>query len=249
MLDSNYMNMHNYLSTIYSKQNKSDSASYHLNKFLHIYDKVSSIDKNQFKETYKISKENYFTKKINNLNQKNFHYSTILLSLIIVIFFISFFVYKNNKEKKIAKKRLDELILKFSKKNKNQNNLFLEKNLKDEKNKEIIQGLIKIERKLYFLKEEFNLYNAAKKIGTNTTYLSKVIKDHKKMNFSEYTNELRINYIIQILSTDKKIRSYTTQAIAEIGGYKNAKSFTRIFKNYTGITPYQFIEKINKELI
>ena len=31
-------------------------------------------------------------------------------------------------------------------------------------------------------------------------------------------------------------------------GYKNAKSFTRIFKKYTGITPYQFVEKIDKEL-
>ena len=97
------------------------------------------------------------------------------------------------------------------------------------------------------MKDDFNLYNAAKKIGTNTTYLSKVVREHKKMSFSDYTNELRINYIVDILTNDKKVRAYTTQAIGEIGGYKNAKSFTRIFKKYTGITPYQFIEKIDKE--
>lgn len=68
------------------------------------------------------------------------------------------------------------------------------------------------------------------------------------MTFSEYTNELRIKYIVEKLNTDKTIRAYTTQAIGEIGGYKNAKSFTRIFKKYTGITPYQFIEKIETEL-
>ncbi|WGH77097.1 helix-turn-helix domain-containing protein [Tenacibaculum tangerinum] len=84
-------------------------------------------------------------------------------------------------------------------------------------------------------------------MGTNTTYLSKGIKEWKQMSFSEYTNELRINYIISRLSEERKIRAYTTQAIGEIGGYKNAKSFIRIFKNYTGITPYQFIEKISKE--
>ena len=68
------------------------------------------------------------------------------------------------------------------------------------------------------------------------------------MSFNDYTNELRINYIIEALSNNKKVRSYTTQAIGELAGYKNAKSFTRIFKKHVGITPYQFIEKIDKAL-
>jgi len=51
------------------------------------------------------------------------------------------------------------------------------------------------------------------------------------MNFSEYTNELRINHIVGVLKYDRKVRSYTTKAIGELGGYQNARSFTRIFKN------------------
>jgi len=256
LLDSNYMNMHNYLSKIYSKQQKNDSADYYLNTFLKIYSKVSLRDKQQFKEAYKADKETYFDKEINKLTKNNskktYYYNTLVISLIILLFIISFIVFKNIKEKEKTKKRLDELLGKVSKKEtiKRENLLHTSNlNIKDEKHQEIINGLLKIEKKLYFLKEEFNLYNAAKKIGTNTTYLSKVIKEYKLMSFSEYTNELRINYIITALSNDKKIRAYTTQAIGEIGGYKNAKSFTRIFKNYTGITPYQFIEKIDKELI
>ena len=256
LLDSNYMNMHNYLSKIYSKQKKNDSADYYLNTFLKINNKVSLRDKQQFKEAYKVDKETSFDKKINKLtkdnSKKTYYYNAIVISLIILLFVISFFVFKNIKERKKTKKRLDELLVKISSKETVKEKNFLHPNnlnIKDERHQEIINGLLKIEKKLYFLKEEFNLYNAAKKIGTNTTYLSKVIKEYKLMSFSEYTNELRINYIISILSNDKKIRAYTTQAIGEIGGYKNAKSFTRIFKNYTGITPYQFIEKINKEFI
>ncbi len=256
LLDANYMNMHNYLSKIYSKQQKNDSANYYLNTFLKIHSKVLLRDKQQFKEAYKEDKETSFDKEINKLtkdnSQKTYYYNTIVLSLIILLFIISLFVFKNIKERKKTKKRLDELLGQISKKETIKGKNFFQPNnlnIKDEKHQEIINGLLKIEKKLYFLKEEFNLYNAAKKIGTNTTYLSKVIKEYKLMSFSEYTNELRINYIITALSNDKKIRAYTTLAIGEIGGYKNAKSFTRIFKNYTGITPYQFIEKIDKELV
>ena len=256
LLDANYMNMHNYLSKIYSKQQKNDSANYYLNTFLKINGKVFLRDKQQFKEAYKVDKETSFDKEINKLtndnSKKTYYYNTIVIGLTILLSIISFIVFKNIKEKIKTKKRLDELLDKISKKEtiKGVNPIHTSNlSIKDEKHQEIINGLLKIEKKLYFLKEEFNLYNAAKKIGTNTTYLSKVIKEYKLMSFSEYTNELRINYIITTLSNDKKIRAYTTQAIGEIGGYKNAKSFTRIFKNYTGITPYQFIEKIDKELI
>lgn len=251
ILDDNYIKMNGYLSQIYTYQNKVDSANYYLNTYVNNHSKVSLRDKKQFKEAIKVD----FDKKIKKLkedsNKKNFYYEIIVIGLISTVIVISFLVFKNAKEKKKAKKKLSELLNKISKKEDLTEKPFSLPNplkIKDEQHQQIISGLLKIEEKKYFLKEEYSLYNAAKKIGTNTTYLSKIIKDYKKMSFNDYTNELRINYIIGILSNDKKVRSYTTQAIGEIAGYKNAKSFTRIFKKYIGITPYQFIEKINKEL-
>ncbi|WP_299158078.1 helix-turn-helix domain-containing protein [uncultured Tenacibaculum sp.] len=251
LLDYNYMHINNYLSKIYLIQKKSDSANYYLNSFLKAYNKISTREKQQFKEAYKAAKEINFAKKISALNKNNnkkaFYYKITLILLIIILIFSSAFVFKNIKEKKKTKERLNDLLTRISSEEKE----FTSANdikIKDEQHQQIIKGLYKIEEKLYFLKDDFNLYNAAKKIGTNTTYLSKVIKEYKQMSFSDYTNELKINYIINRLSKDKKIRAYTTQAIGEIGGYKNAKSFTRIFKKYTGITPYQFIEKIDKEI-
>jgi len=254
ILDYNYLHTHYYLSKIHSKQNKIDSAKYHLNTFIIDYDKLTSRKKQQINGAYKVDLD----KKIKELKElkeyianKSFYYRTIFIILVLTLLIISFLVVKNSKEKKKANEKLDELLAKISKKEDLNEKSFSLPNtvkIKDEQHQQIISGLQKIEEKKYFLKEEFNLYNAAKKIGTNTTYLSKIIKDYKKMSFNDYTNELRINYIIGVLSNDKKIRSYTTQAIGEIAGYKNAKSFTRIFKKHIGITPYQFIEKINKEL-
>jgi AraC-like DNA-binding protein len=251
ILDDNYIKMHGYLSQIYTYQNKVDSANYYLNTYIRNHSKGSSRDRKQFKEAIKVD----FDQKIKDLKEdsskKNFYYEIIVIGLITIVLFISFLVFKNTKEKKRTKKKLNELLDKISKKEdltEKSFSLSSPLKIKDEQHQQIINGLLKIEEKKYFLKEEFNLYNAAKKIGTNTTYLSKIIKDYKKMSFNDYTNELRINYIIGVLSNDKKVRSYTTQAIGEIAGYKNSKSFTRIFKKHIGITPYQFIEKINKEL-
>lgn len=254
LLDAKYVNTHKYLFQIYLNQKKNDSASYYSNRYHELLNLASAKENKQIIGAVKLDAENNYNKKIDTLTKsitkKNYYYSVVIISLILILIVSIYLIVKNVKEKKETKKRLNKLLIKASKKEKvNNNNFSSSKNLniKDEQHQQIIIGLLKIEEKLYFLKEEFNLYNAAKKIGTNTTYLSKVIKDYKKMSFSEYTNELRINYIVNIMSNDKKVRAYTTQAIGEIGGYKNAKSFTRIFKNYTGITPYQFIEKIDKE--
>ncbi|WP_428744904.1 helix-turn-helix domain-containing protein [Tenacibaculum sp.] len=247
LLDYNYINTLNYLSKIYSQQKKIDSANYFLNSFLKAYSKMSTKERQQFKEAYKIDKETDFKKKIHKLNKQTYLYTLLISILVLTLIVAGIFIIKNKREKNKAKSKLDELLAKHSNSEYNLNTSNRIK-INDEQHQQIIDGLFKIEKNHYYLKEDFNLYNAAKKIGTNTTYLSNVIKKYKKMSFNDYTNELRIDYIAKLLTNDKKIRSYTTQAIAEIAGYKNAKSFTRIFKKYTGITPYQFIEKINKEL-
>ncbi|WP_442265793.1 helix-turn-helix domain-containing protein [Tenacibaculum sp. ZS6-P6] len=246
-LDTNLVNAHNYISQIYLEEGNIDSARYYFKKYKKIFTIVSENEQLQKKTTKNLIQFNDLEKRIKKLSNENQNYSIAISFLIALLILSIFLIAKNNKEKKKTRLRLEELLLSVTNKNieKESNSNIT---INDKQHQEIIKGLKKIENNLYFLKEEFNLYNAAKKIGTNTTYLSKVIKVYKKMSFSEYTNHLRINHIVKILSTDKKVRAYTTQAIGEIGGYKNAKSFTRIFKKHTGITPYQFIEKINTEV-
>lgn len=118
----------------------------------------------------------------------------------------------------------------------------------NQKEQEIIAQLIKLEKANYFLRKDFDRYSVARKIDSNTTYLSQAINSYKKMTFNEYTNDLRINYVLKALLEDSKLRGYTMQAIAESIGYKNGISFSKIFKEKTGITPYQYIERINKGL-
>ena len=118
--------------------------------------------------------------------------------------------------------------------------------IKDGTITEILDKLIKLEEKKYFLKQECTLHSVAKKLKTNTAYLSKIVNNELGKSFSTYINELRINYIVIELKNNAKLRSYSVNAIAEEVGYKRPESFTKYFKDATGITPAVYIRKINK---
>lgn len=120
--------------------------------------------------------------------------------------------------------------------------------IKDTTRIEILEKLIKLEEKKLFLKQDFTLHNVAKRLKTNTAYLSKIVNNELGKNFSTYVTELRINYIILELKNNAKLRSYSINAIAEEIGYKSPESFTKYFKIATGISPSVYIKKINQML-
>jgi YesN/AraC family two-component response regulator len=117
--------------------------------------------------------------------------------------------------------------------------------LDEEKEKQIFNKLKLLEDKLIFLNQDFTLQFVAKKIKTNTTYLSYVVNKNFGKNFSEYANELKINYAINEMISNQTYRKYSTLAIAESVGFKNATSFTRTFSKRTGLSPVQFAQKLN----
>lgn len=116
----------------------------------------------------------------------------------------------------------------------------------DEKVEEILSKINKLEEKKYYLRQDCTLHNMAKKLKTNTSYLSKIINTHLGKSFSTYINELRINYVAIELKNNKRLRSYSIKGVAEEVGYKNGDSFARAFKAFTGITPSVYIKKINE---
>lgn len=121
------------------------------------------------------------------------------------------------------------------------------KAVEEELAEKIAIGLEKIEKEEMFLRPDFKATVVAQLLGTNTNYLSQYFATEKKKTFPEYTQELRINYVLKRLKNDRIFRKFTLQAIAEDIGYKNAATFVRIFKAQMGISPSFYIEEINKE--
>lgn len=249
LVNTDYIFAQDYLSKIYFKENKKDSAEFYHNKFVDLYQKNSEEQKRNIADIYK----NINSKNLNDEIDKNssiFKKWLFLIAILIVLVgFISTYLFYQIQKKRKTEKRLNDILLQVKNNTLNANN-DIKKNsftISNEKEADIINKLLDLEDKKLYLKKEYNQAFVAKKIGTNTTYLSQTINKYMKKSFSEYSNELKINYILKELSENKKIRSYTTQALADMVGYKSGISFARTFKEKTGTTPFQYIEKLNKE--
>jgi AraC-like DNA-binding protein len=112
---------------------------------------------------------------------------------------------------------------------------------------EILQELHLFEAEHHFLKNQITLNEVAKRVNTNSKYLSKVINTYKNKNFRTYINDLRIDYLVQRMQHDPIYRKYTLRAIAEEGGFSNPESFFRAFQKRTGLKPSYFIKKVRED--
>jgi len=233
----NYLFSLKYLANIYTAQ-KNDSSSIYLNKFIELYEKEGDVKKKEIAASYNIIEKKNLNEEIDSLKKTNqiVLYAIIGIALFAIVVF--FFMQKRSKIK--IRKKVQELRYEIEHKKSNKKQV----KINDENEAKIINGLNKLENEKYFLSKNFNLHNVSKKIGTNTTYLSKVVQDYKNVSFNDYTNDLRIDFILKDFSTNKKLHNYTTQSLAEHVGYKNGDSFAKIFKEKTGLTPYQFIKNL-----
>ncbi|WP_170152900.1 helix-turn-helix domain-containing protein [Ulvibacter antarcticus] len=115
----------------------------------------------------------------------------------------------------------------------------------------LIKKLSKFEQSTLFTKNDMSIALLASQFSTNTKYLSEIINTQKNKNFNSYINDLRINYIIDKLTTNATYLQYKISYLAEESGFSSHSSFATVFKSVTGIAPTVFIDvlKSNKNSI
>lgn len=117
----------------------------------------------------------------------------------------------------------------------------------DETTEVLLKKLKKFEESKNFLNSNISVASLATDLNTNTKYLSQIINTHKKKNFNNYINALRIDYIMQELYDNPKIRKYKIAVLAEMSGFASREVFTSIFKKETDMPPSYFIKNLDKE--
>lgn len=95
--------------------------------------------------------------------------------------------------------------------------------------------------KVYLEKEYANatLSDAARLVGFSPNYVSKIFKEVTGVKFSDYLQEMKMKRAEKLL-LDVNLRIYQ---VSYAVGYDNPKNFTRAFKQYFGITPWEFREE------
>lgn len=87
---------------------------------------------------------------------------------------------------------------------------------------------------------DFSLQTLADMVGSNTSYVSRVINNSYHKNFKTLLNETRIREACHKLTDRQQYEGYTMQVIYEAVGYRNASSFIRAFRKVYNMTPSEF---------
>lgn len=242
-----------YLGQSYKELNNYEKASFyyemHINSILE-FEKLrgKTIDK------YKVDESLRFQDEIKQLKQKKKEQKnkvniTVTIAFLVFLSFIIYFFYNRRKNKQKLNKLLITINNNKPIRSNNVKKSFVVKDvsisIKEETIKKIEKGLDKLEQEKYFLKPDCSAPNIAKKLKTNANYVSKVIKQKYHKKFNVYINDLRINYAITRLKEDSKFRSYSIESISKELGYKSADTFTKHFKQATGVLPSKYIKNNN----
>lgn len=108
--------------------------------------------------------------------------------------------------------------------------------------------LEKFEQHKKFLAKDLTLAKLAAAFNSNTKYLSVTIHQTKQKHFSEYINDLKIEYLIELLKTDPKFRKYTNAALAQEVGFSSVQRFIKAFKSKTELTPGNFVDQLKRNI-
>lgn len=100
---------------------------------------------------------------------------------------------------------------------------------------ETIEAIIRFMNENY-MHNQLSLNQLADEFHLSPQYLSKIFKEYTELNFIDFLIKIRMEQAMELLVSGK----LNVNGIAEAVGYGNAKSFIRIFKKYTGVTPGEY---------
>lgn len=189
---------------------------------------------------------------LNVVNNKSLTY--FIVSLILIGFLVFEIIRRKKRNNRLLKEyqdKFDNLIqAKPSIKGKSEiNEIKQSSKLKISESviNEIKHEIKKFESEKGYLKKGISSNKMANQLGTNSNYLSQIIKHEYGISFRDYINSLRINYILKSMRNNRRLVNYSVHAIAREAGYNRAEPFSKAFKNRTGMYPSEFIAQIKSE--
>lgn len=237
----------------YRKENNLKSQLYYMDQLL----KADSVltDNNRYLMG-KIHKQ-YDTKeillekeKIQQQLVKEKYYDVILISVVVVLFSaVIYGTYNHFETKKRNKVKFDMLLEKNENSSiqKQSPDKFEITDISQETVQQIIRHLEKFERDKKFLHKEATLAILTVRFNTNSKYLSKVIYHRSGKRFADYINDLKIDYLVELLRNSSAHRNYSISSLAEEAGFTSTPRFTNAFLSKTGISFSYFLKELKKE--
>jgi AraC-like DNA-binding protein len=230
----------------YLKNNDLKKADYFFEKHLASL-RGKMIINNSVNSNFKDLEISRYNEEVEALKNKSSKQHTILIWIFFISLFITILVVVpfRKRQKKIGKNW--HYFWKGWNVRKRKKNTPVPIKINDKEVQRIIKKINELEDMGYYLKHDCTLANLAKKLKTNTTYLSKIFNSYYQKKFNTYINDLRINYVIEKIKNDTQFRKYTIKSLANEVGFKSKESFNAAFKKRTGVLPSALIKKLSTD--
>ena len=88
-----------------------------------------------------------------------------------------------------------------------------------------------------FTKPGYTIQDLSAELDIPTYQLSAFINQEHGMNFNEWINHHRINYLEELYAGSPEYAKYTMEALGQLAGFKSKSSFVAAVKKKTGKTP------------
>lgn len=112
----------------------------------------------------------------------------------------------------------------------------------------VIKNMQRFEQKKEFLQKDLTQVKLAALLDTNTRYIPKIVLHATGKTTIDYMCDLKIEYLVERLKTDSRVRNYTQKALGQEVGFGCTQNFARAFKSYTGMTSTLFISELKRTL-
>ena len=109
---------------------------------------------------------------------------------------------------------------------------------------ELIETMM--QRNQPFLEPQFSREKLALLIGISQHNVTEAITRNTSLSFNDYINTYRINYLCDLVRSEKLLLSYTIEALALKVGFSNRVTFTNAVKRIRGILPKELLDELKK---
>ena len=94
-----------------------------------------------------------------------------------------------------------------------------------------------------YLKEDFSLIELGQAISVPSRQISQIIKNRLGLSYPDYINQVRFNYLEDLMMSQPNVLDFSIDALAKMAGFNSRSGFYKAFKkNEKYQTPSQMIE-------
>lgn len=178
-----------------------------------------------------------------------------MLAIIIIVLVLLYYLYRRKnklyisivKQNQEAIKRETKLNRRIEELEHQDNNpeKYASSSLTDAKSTELFRHLERLMREDKIYRDNtINKDKVSELLGTNRTYLSRIINEQTQMSFTHYINHYRIDEAVRLLSNPTN--DTPLKAIAIDLGFNSISTFYNLFQASVGMTPAQYRSKVQE---